>query len=411
MKRTVSPPRKANIAVVVACITIGWMLWSAGNALSDPPANLSPGLQEVVKLAQAHMGDDVILAYIKNSGASYALTADDILYLKAQGVSQTVIATLLQAKPAGTPVPAGSTPPPPPPETSSTGTAPALAPSAVPPEAGSEPPTTAQASAPAAEPVVNFDYFQQQLSPYGNWVYVPGYGQCWRPYGLAPGWRPYYDSGHWVYTDAGLYWQSDYPWGAVPFHYGRWAYVAGYGWIWVPAYDYAPAWVLWRNTDGYLGWAPLPYGAVWVSGGWWEYRGARVAADFDFGLGVSFFVFVDSHHLWEHDYHPFVLHREELHRIYRASVINRFGRDEHGGFVQQGLDRERLGRLTGRTVEAVRHEELQRRDHEVLRADRDRVVRHESEPRREPRQGEPRQGGSENRERSEPERGGRPDKD
>ena len=29
------------------------------------PANLSPDLQEIVKFAQAHMGDDVILAYIR----------------------------------------------------------------------------------------------------------------------------------------------------------------------------------------------------------------------------------------------------------------------------------------------------------------------------------------------------------
>ena len=31
--------------------------------------------------------------------------------------------------------------------------------------------------------------------------------------------------------------------------------------------EYAPAWVYWRHCDGYLGWAPLPYGAVWVAGG------------------------------------------------------------------------------------------------------------------------------------------------
>ena len=44
------------------------------------------------------MGDDVILAYIKNSGASYNLSADDILYLNTQGVSKPVLSALLQAK-------------------------------------------------------------------------------------------------------------------------------------------------------------------------------------------------------------------------------------------------------------------------------------------------------------------------
>ncbi len=408
MRRATSPHRKATIAMIVACITTGWLIWCAGSAFSSPPADLSPGLQEVVKLAQAHMGDDVILAYVKNSGASYSLTADDILYLKEQGVSQNVIATLLQSKSADAP----PSPPPAPPVPT-----PAPAPSEAPPEVGGGESTAAPAAAPAPEPVVNFDYFQQQLSPYGNWIDVPGYGQCWQPNALPPGWRPYYDSGYWVDTDAGLYWQSSYPWGAIPFHYGRWAYAGGYGWIWVPAYEYAPAWVLWRHNDGYVGWAPLPYGAVWVSGGWWDYRGARVGVDFDFGLGASFFVFVDYHHMWEHDYHPYVLHREDLHRVYRESTVNRFGRDDHGRFVAEGFDREHLERLTGRKVEVVRHEEIQSREREALRVDRERVVHHEStaEPRRESRPSEPKQGASENKEHSDKdsksEKGGRPDKD
>jgi len=161
----------------------------------------------------------------------------------------------------------------------------------------------------------------------------------------------------------------------------------------------------------------LPYGAVWVSGGWWDYRGARVGVDFDFGLGASFFVFVDYHHMWEHDYHPYVLHREDLHRVYRESTVNRFGRDDHGRFVAEGFDREHLERLTGRKVEVVRHEEIQSREREALRVDRERVVHHEStaEPRRESRPSEPKQGASENKEHSDKdsksEKGGRPDKD
>ena len=116
MRRATSPHRKATIAMIVACITTGWLIWCAGSAFSSPPADLSPGLQEVVKLAQAHMGDDVILAYVKNSGASYSLTADDILYLKEQGVSQNVIATLLQSKSADAPPSPPPAPPVPTPE-------------------------------------------------------------------------------------------------------------------------------------------------------------------------------------------------------------------------------------------------------------------------------------------------------
>jgi len=220
--------------------------------------------------------------------------------------------------------------------------------------------------APTPEPVVNADYVQGQLTPYGSWVDVPGYGQCWQPSVLA-GWRPYYDAGHWVYTDAGLYWQSDYPWGAIPFHYGSWTYAGGCGWVWVPGYEYAPARVFWRHTDGYLGWAPLPPGAVFVDGGW-MFRGRRFAVDYDFGFGASFFVFVDSHHLWERDYHRFVLRGDEFHRIYGRSEISRLRRDEHGRFVHEGLDREHLERVTGRKVEERNIREVRERDHEVMRS-------------------------------------------
>src|SRR5262249_49228579 len=29
-------------------------------------------------------------------------------------------------------------------------------------------------------------------------------------------------------------------------------------WVWVPAVQWAPAWVTWREGGGYIGWAPLP---------------------------------------------------------------------------------------------------------------------------------------------------------
>ncbi|MGD1020119.1 MAG: DUF6600 domain-containing protein [Verrucomicrobiia bacterium] len=388
--------KKATIVFAVACITIAGMLWNASSALSSdaaPPANLSPALQEVVKLAQAHLGDDVILAYIKNSAASYTLSADDIVYLKGQGVSQNVISVLLQKGSAGGPAAPASMesapPPPPPPEapapSAATPPAPTQAPPpSAPPDMGSGAPPPAPAPAPAPEPTVNFDYFQQQLSPYGSWINVPGYGQCWQPYGLPYGWRPYYDNGYWVYTDAGLYWQSSYAWGAIPFHYGRWAYVGGYGWIWAPAYEYAPAWVFWRHSGDYVGWAPLPYGAVFVDGGW-GWHGHRYAADFDFGFGASFFIFVGGGHLWEHDYHHYTLRGEEFHRVFAASAINRFQRDDHGRFIPEGLDRGHLERMTGHPVVVARHEDVRAREREALRVDHEQRVTHG-----EPRGGEPR---------------------
>ena len=93
---------KTSMKVALACVVIGWICCNVGNVCNaqTPPTNLSPDLQEVVKLSQAQMTDDVIVNYIKNTGKSFQLSADDILYLKSQGVSQVVIVALLQAKAA-----------------------------------------------------------------------------------------------------------------------------------------------------------------------------------------------------------------------------------------------------------------------------------------------------------------------
>ncbi len=62
---------------------------------------LSYGVSQIVQLAQAKVGDDTIIAYIKNSGNSYGLTVDQIIYLRHQGISDAVITTMLnQPKPA-----------------------------------------------------------------------------------------------------------------------------------------------------------------------------------------------------------------------------------------------------------------------------------------------------------------------
>jgi len=105
---------------------------------------------------------------------------------------------------------------------------------------------------------VNFSSFYNELGHYGRWVNNPKYGQVW-VYN-QPGFRPYYSGGHWDYTDYGWSWVSDYPWGWAPFHYGRWEEDPYDGWIWIPGYEWAPAWVSWSEYDGYYGWAPLGYG-------------------------------------------------------------------------------------------------------------------------------------------------------
>lgn len=114
---------------------------------------------------------------------------------------------------------------------------------------------------------IGVSYFYDALSTDGEWFRDPSYGWCWTPYDVSAEWRPYYD-GHWEYTDYGWSWVSDEPWGWATYHYGRWFFDDAYGWAWVPGTEWAPAWVAWRYSDDWVGWAPLPPRARWdVSSG------------------------------------------------------------------------------------------------------------------------------------------------
>ncbi len=171
---------------------------------------------------------------------------------------------------------------------------------------------------------------------------------------VNPDWRPYYDMGQWVETDNGLFWQSDYTWGDIPFHYGRWVLDPYRGWLWAPDYTWGPAWVFWRHAEGdaSIGWAPLPVGAIFVDGAF-MFKGVRVGLDFDFGLGEACFTFVDYDHFHEGFFrmrgHEWAYHvgRERLHAFYGRSVIrNEFRQDDHGRFVNNGIGRDRIERFT-----------------------------------------------------------------
>ena len=58
------------------------------------------GVPQIIRLSQAGVSEDTIIAYVKNSGFSYSLDADQIINLRQQGVSDAVITTMLnQPKP------------------------------------------------------------------------------------------------------------------------------------------------------------------------------------------------------------------------------------------------------------------------------------------------------------------------
>jgi hypothetical protein len=70
-------------------------------AVNAPVPQLSYGVSQIMQLAQAKVSDDTIIAYIKNSGNIFDLNADQIIYLRQQGISDAVITTMLnQPRPA-----------------------------------------------------------------------------------------------------------------------------------------------------------------------------------------------------------------------------------------------------------------------------------------------------------------------
>ena len=256
---------------------------STATAESAASANLSPAATEVIRLASGGVGDDVVLAYIQNSQSPFNLTADDVLYLKDVGLSSTNITAMLNRDAALRNSQTATTTPQP------------------------APTTTTETAATRTEVVENapadVTYFYNDLLPYGTWVDLAGFGWCWQPRTavINRSWKPYCDSGHWVYTDAGWFWQSDYSWGWAPFHYGRWSRHDRAGWVWVPDRVWAPAWVVWRTSGDNCGWAPIPPHAVFDARAGWRYNGATVAVNFDFGLRPDHFTFVPLRDFAERD--------------------------------------------------------------------------------------------------------------
>jgi Family of unknown function (DUF6600) len=191
---------------------------------------------------------------------------------------------------------------------------------------------------------LSFQVFYSSLAPYGEWVTVSDYGMCWRPVGVPVGWRPYAD-GHWIWTEYGWTWVSDYDWGWAPFHYGRWAFDPQFGWIWIPGYVWAPAWVEWRWGGGYAGWAPMPPG--------FHFRvDVVVGPDYnDFGVGVGGWNFIHADEMGRPRYG--YVGREAVPRVIgNTRNVTRF-RFTSNGVYNTGLPREQVERATRHRIETV----------------------------------------------------------
>lgn len=192
--------------------------------------------------------------------------------------------------------------------------------------------------------------FYEPLGTYGRWVVVEPYGRCWFPERVDSDWRPY-SEGYWVRTDAGWYWESEEPWAWATYHYGRWGWYSQYGWVWVPQTQWAPAWVSWRQGEGYLGWAPLPPSARFSISGFVEFREADIAP--------RAFVFVEERRFLEH-LHPSTVIVNNTTIIQKTVYITNM-QVVNNTVMNEGPRTAVIEQVSGQKVQAVQVRELRRK--------------------------------------------------
>ncbi len=324
----------------------------APDAAVAPPKRpaLSPGVAEIIQMAQAGVGEKILIEYAQDSPVAYDLTSAEVVYLKDLGISDAVIEAMfkrgreLRARSAGDAAsrenaPAATNAP------AAEARQPAVYDHLVSGPSPAEPPPPAGTGTVTPPATVTNNYFYGALAPYGSWVRVADYGWCWRPTVavVCPDWRPYCDNGGWVYTDAGYYWQSCYSWGWAPFHYGRWYLSSRWGWVWRPGCVWGPAWVTWRVADGYYGWAPLPPACGWSAGVGLTWHGSNVSVSFNFGLAPACYTFVPRRYFCHPRVGCYGLTGPQVVNIYQGStVINNIINGDHNTIVNRGIVPEQL---------------------------------------------------------------------
>ncbi|MDE2474140.1 MAG: hypothetical protein KGO48_03735 [Alphaproteobacteria bacterium] len=210
---------------------------------------------------------------------------------------------------------------------------------------------------------VSFNYFHRQLTPYGRWFYHPHWGDVWMP--TVADFRPYYRHGHWAYSDAGWLWVSDYRWGDIAFHYGRWVYDPQYGWLWVPGYVWAPAWVIWREGDGDIGWCPMPPDDAWLAGqevwpvawndadrayGYMDWYGPNYGPNW---LAASAWVFVPQAHFADRNFTSFAADPQQARRLIGTTRDVTNYANVNGYVANRSIDPAAIGRASGRSFAAT----------------------------------------------------------
>ncbi len=333
-------------------------------------AAASEGIDDVLKLSRAGVSQDVMLAFVQTSNCNYDPSADEIKLLRDTGVSATVIVAMIDhAKESGSTASSSPAPAPAPADNYNSGSAQpvnAQPPSASGSSGGPVSPGSdylnADNSTPAtvyapAEKDANISYFYQALAPSGTWHQTANYGWAWRPsvVSVEANWRPYCNDGHWVWSDHGWYWESNYSWGWAAFHYGRWYNDHEYGWVWVPDTTWGPAWVNWRQNDQYYGWAPLPPAARFEAGAGFSFNSKHVGFDFelDFGLHERDYAFVSCDRFLEPNLLISVVPEARISNVYHSTTIIRNTYVYNNRVINNGVSYREVATRTSRNIETV----------------------------------------------------------
>lgn len=197
MKTPSFPPAVLVMATLVLCTSFAPAVTAQESApanpadpaitTSTPRVALSPGVEDILKLSRAKIGEGVIIAFIQNSDRHYNLSADEIIYLRQAGVTDRVVAAMLDPQ------------------------------APIPPEPLSPPPTSSSETTFASAP--------QYVTPQDSTLFVepapastvylattPTYYSFYDPWPYWSWWYPY------PYFSVGWYWG----WGSC--NYGYWNY-------------------------------------------------------------------------------------------------------------------------------------------------------------------------------------------
>lgn len=202
---------------------------------------------------------------------------------------------------------------------------------------------------------VSLQLFYDNLSPYGQWSHHSEYGYVWKP-NVHKGFSPYGSDGHWIFTEDGWTWVSDYPWGWAPFHYGRWDYDPYDGWLWIPDIEWAPAWVSWRRSEGYYGWAPMGPGI-----------NVNIAIGREYKVPNDRWIFVKDRDIDRPDVNRYYVNKTNNVTIINKStvIVNTHVDNRRNVTYISGPDREEVQKYTGKPVKPYTVKEMDKPEAKV----------------------------------------------